>query len=201
MKKFLLIYAMGATLLLIACGSLLYRSHIEVARLRNNNEALTSKIKLYKNRLGESSASVAALQLQLDEYRELHARDTKQIRALRLSLKRVESVATTATHSEVEMSAPLRDTVIIKRFAADTLSLFSWSDKWVAIEGVVQKGSVTCAVQSVDTIRQVVHRVPRRFLFFRYGTKGIRQEVTSSNPHSTIIYTEYIELPKRRQRR
>jgi hypothetical protein len=99
------------------------------------------------------------------------------------------------------MSAPLRDTVIIKRFAADTLSLFSWSDKWVAIEGVVQKGSVVCSVQSVDTIRQVVHRVPRRFLFFRYGTKGIRQEVTSSNPHSTIIYTEYIELPKRRQRR
>ena len=47
MKKLLLIYAMGTTLLLIACVALMSHSHREVLRLRNNNEALTSETVLY----------------------------------------------------------------------------------------------------------------------------------------------------------
>ncbi len=201
MKKFLLIYAMWATLLLIVCTAILYRTHNEVARLRNNNEALTSETKLYKSRLGESAASTLALQLELDEYRTQHASDMKQIKALKVRLRQVESVATAATQSEIEAKAPLRDTIITERLIVDTLSMFRWSDRWVNIEGVIRDKCVECHIQSVDTLRQVIHRVPRRFLFFRYGTKAIRQEITSSNPHTRIVYAEYIELPKRRQRR
>lgn len=201
MKKFLLIYAMGATLLLIVCTAILYRTHNEVARLRNNNEALTGETKLYKSRLGESAASALALQLELDEYRAQHASDMKQIKALKVRLRQVESVATAATQSEIEAKAPLRDTIITERLVTDTLSLFRWSDRWVNIEGVIRDKCVECHIQSVDTLRQVIHRVPHRFLFFRYGTKAIRQEITSSNPHTRIVYAEYIELPKRRQRR
>ncbi len=73
---------------------------------------------------------------------------------------------------------------------------FRWSDAWVTVEGVVTGDSVRCRVQSVDTLRQIVHRVPRRFLFFRWGTKAIRQEISSSNPHTRIVWTEYIRLER-----
>lgn len=197
MKKFLLIYAMGATLLLILCVAIMRHSYREVARLSNNNEALTSETKLYKSRLDESAASVVALQLKLDEYRKQNARDAKRIRELGIRLRRVESVAKAATESRVEFSVPMCDTVILR----DTLKLFRWSDRWVRVEGVLCNGSVECSVESVDTLHQIIHRVPRKFLFIRYGTKAIRQEIVSSNPHTRIVYADYIELPKRRRKR
>lgn len=202
MKKFLLIYAMGATLLAIACGVIVYRTHSEVARLRNNNEALTTEASLYRTRLDESAASVVALQHKLKEYREQHARDTKRIKMLGVRLRRVESIATTASQTEIEVATPLRDTILLlDRLLPDTASIFRWSDDWVRIEGIIRNGKAECRIESIDTLRQVVHRVPHKFLFFRYGTKAIRQEIISSNPHTRIIYTEYIELPKRHRKR
>ena len=198
MKKSLLIYAVGATLLLIAFGVTLRYRATEIARLRNNCEALSSEATLYKTRLDESAASIVALQLDLDEYREQHRRDVKRIRSLGVRLRRVESVAKSATESKIEFVAPRQDTIILH----DTLSLFRWSDAWMRVEGAVRGDSVECQVESVDTLHQIVHRVPHRFWFIRYGTKAIRQEIISSNPHTKIVYTEYIELPKRhRQRR
>lgn len=197
MKKTLLIYAMGATLLLIVGATILHHRADEISRLRNNCEALSSETKFYKTRLGESAASVMALQLDLDEYREQHKRDLKRIRSLNVRLRRVESVAKTATKSEVEFVAPRFDTIILH----DTLSLFRWNDAWTHIEGAIRGDKVECKVESVDTLYQVIHRVPHRFWFIRYGTKAIRQEIVSSNPHTRIVYAEYIELPKRRKKR
>ncbi len=201
MKKFLLIYAMGATLLAIAFGVTLHHSYREVARLRNNNEALSSETVLYQTRLEESAASVLSLQLQLDDYRKQHARDTKRIRDLGIRLRRVESVATSASQTKIEVQTPIHDTIFLDRLLPDTASIFRWNDHWVRIEGVIRNGRTECLIESIDTLRQVVHRVPHRFLFFRYGTKAIRQEITSSNPHTHILYSEYIELPKRHRRR
>ncbi|MBE6194676.1 MAG: hypothetical protein E7140_02965 [Rikenellaceae bacterium] len=201
MKKFLLIYAMGATLLAIACGVILHRTHREVARLRNNNEALTTETTLYRTRLDESAASVVALQHKLKEYREQHAHDTKRIKALGVRLRRVESIATAASQTKIETVTPLHDTLFLDRLLPDTASIFRWSDNWVRIEGTIRNGKAECRIESIDTLRQVIHRVPRKFLFFRYGTKAIRQEIISSNPHTRIVYAEYIELPKRQRKR
>lgn len=137
------------------------------------------------------------MQLQLKEFKEQHSRDAKQIKALGLQLRRVESVARSATESKVEFVAPRTDTVLVR----DTLSLFRWRDEWVKVEGIIRGEEVECRVESIDTLHQIVHRVPHRFLFVRYGTKAIRQEIVSSNPHSHIVYAEYIELPKRIKRR
>ena len=188
---------MALTLLLVVCVVVLRHSSAEIVRLKNNNEALASEMKLYKSRLDESSASVVALQLRVDEFRRQHTRDVARIKALGVRLRRVESSAKVVTQNELEFVAPRCDTIILK----DTLSLFRWSDDWVRIEGAIRGERVECKVKSVDTLHQVIHREPRRFWFIRYGTKAIRQEITSSNPHSHIVYAEYIELPKRRKRR
>lgn len=197
MRRFLLIYAAVATVLLIGLVVIADRQTKEIGRLNNNCVALASEAEYYQTRLDESAASVVALQHTVAEYREQHKQDAKRIRALGVRLRRVESVATNATKSEVKFVAPRHDTIILR----DTLSLFRWSDSWVRIEGIISDKSVECQVESVDTLRQVIHRVPHRWWIFRYGTKAIRQEITSSNPHTRIVYSEYIELPKRRRRR
>ena len=197
MKKFLIIYAVCTTLLLTIFIISAHRRKGEIARLNSNCQALRAESTLYRTRLDQSAASVLALQLELDEYREQHRRDVKHIRSLGVRLRRVESVAKSATKSEVAFTTPHRDTIIVY----DTVSVFRWSDRWVRAEGVIRDGEVECKIESVDTIRQVVHRIPRRFGLIRYGTKAIRQEITSSNPHSKVVYTEYIELPKRRRKR
>ncbi len=97
----------------------------------------------------------------------------------------------------------------VVRRAADGLPLapplpaarsFRWSDRWTTVAGVVTADSVYCAVTSVDTLVQVVHRVPRRFLGIPFGTKAIRQEIVSKNPHNRVVYTEYVRLERRRGR-
>jgi hypothetical protein len=116
-------------------------------------------------------------------------------------LRREESIATAATKSEVTFEAPRYDTVVVRDIVRDTLSLFRWSDSWVTLEGCTRGEEVECHIESIDTLRQVVHRVPHRWWFIRYGTKAIRQEIVSSNPHTRIVYADYIELPKRHKKR
>ena len=201
MKKLLFYYSVAATLLLIACGLYLRHTTGEVARLRNNNEALSSETKLYKTRLDESAASVVAMQLRIEEYRKQHAEDLKRIRALGVRLRRVESVTTSSSQTKIEVSTPIHDTIFRNCLLPDTATLFRWSDSWVHIEGLIRNGTAECHIESIDTLRQVIHRIPHSWWFFRYGTKAIRQEISSSNPHTRIVYAEYIELPKRRGRR
>ena len=193
MKKILFLYALCATVMAIWGIT----RHREAERLDNNQTALTEQIQLYRTRLDESAASVQALELRCDEFRKIKAEDARRIQELGIKLRRLESVAQSATQTEVEIAVPLRDTVILR----DTLRAFSWTDEWVRVDGVVGRDSVECRVESVDTLRQVVHRVPRRFWFVRYGTKAIRQEIISSNPHTRIVYSEYIELKNRRKRK
>ena len=78
--------------------------------------------------------------------------------------------------------------------AVEELHHFSHHTPWVHIEGEVRRDTLLLDYHSIDTLHQIVHRVPRKFLFFHFGTKAIRQEIISSNPHTKIVYSEYIEL-------
>lgn len=193
MKRILLIYALCATLLAVWGVT----RHREAERLENNQMALTEQVQHYRTSLNESAASVRALQLRCDEFRQMRADDAARIRALGIKIKRLESVAHGAVQTRLRVEVPLRDTIILY----DTLRAFEWRDPWIEVCGVIRSDSVECRVMSVDTLHQVVHRVPRKFLFVKYGTKAIRQEIISSNPHTRIVYSEYIELKKNRKRK
>lgn len=191
MKKILLCYALCVS---VVAGWGFWR-HREAERLENNVVALAEKVSFYRTQCDESAASVQALQLRCDEFRKLRADDARRIRNLEIKLKRVESTSIAAVKTQIATTAPLRDTTIM----CEKLQTFVWGDPWVSVEGVVLGDSVECCIRSVDTLRQVVHRVPRRFLFIKYGTKAIRQEIISSNPHTRVVYSEYIELKKNRK--
>lgn len=225
MKKYLFLYAVLTTALLVA-GYGRHRS--ETRRHAENRAALSSRIEHFRTRLGEEAAAVQALRLRCEEFELLRAADAERIRALGFKLRRLEAVSATATATDVTFRAPLsdplvrRDTSLFRNHPAlirrDTASLrvrlpdaavtalrplpagaarrFRWADAWISVEGVVTADSIACRVESVDTLRQIVHRVPRRFLFIRWGTKAIRQQIVSSNPHTRIVYTEYVKFER-----
>ncbi len=199
MKKFLLCYAVLTTALLACACRSCRHARGESRRLADNQTALTSEVERYRTRLGEEAASVQALRLRCAEFEELRAADAARIRQLGIRLRRVEAAAKSSTQTAVVLRAPLRDTLVPRRAAVpawDTLRRFRWRDPWVTVEGSIGRDSAECRIRSVDTLRQVVHRVPRRFLFIRWGTKALRQQIVSSNPHTRIVYTEYVRIER-----
>ena len=179
MKKVLFLYALAVTALLL-CTLRHYRS--ENRRLEQNQTALASDLHHYRTRLGEEAASAQALRLRCAEFERLRAADAERIRALGIRLRRLEAASKHVTRTEVTLRAPLGDPLLqpaaptqdpLRRtpheaLLPDSLRRFRWSD----------------------------HRIPRRFLFIRWGTKALRQEIISSNPHTRIVYSEYIRIER-----
>lgn len=164
-------------------------------RLRNNQHALQQGITFYRTKANNYAASVEALSLELDEFRHLHALDAKTIRQLKIRLRDIESFARSITSTTIRDTLILRDTIILSQ----PLLHASTTDPHNTISATLQSDTLTLSLSSIDTLHQIIHRVPRRFWFIRYGTKAIRQEVWSSNPNTQLIYTEYIELPRRKR--
>ncbi len=195
MKKYLFIYAVITTAIIVVGGKILWG---DCQRYKGNNQTLIESVELYRTKADEAAASVQVLRLRCGEYEDLRAADAEKMRQMGLKIRRLESVAKSAVQTKVEVVVPIRDTVIIRDTVQlrDTVKLFRWQDSWVTINGVIDKDSVSCKLRSVDTLRQNVYRVPRRFCFINFGTKALRQHIISSNPHSEIVYTEYIRLER-----
>ena len=193
MKKYLFIYSLAATILIVFAGAELWG---ESKRHKANTQALMSQIESYRTAADESVAAVQVLRLRCGEYEELRSADAEKIRQLGLKIRRLESAAKSVVRDEISFVAPLRDTVILRDTVrlTDTVRLFRWQDSWVSVDGEICNDSVRCNISSIDTLRQSVYRVPRRFLFFRFGTKALRQYIVSSNPHSEIVYSEYVDF-------
>ena len=193
MKKYLFAYAVLATaLLFFTCRH--YRA--ENRRLVENQTALTADVTRYRTRLGAEAASVQALRLRCGEFETLRAADAEQIRRL----GRLEAAAKAVAVTDAEIRTPLRDTVVVRIHdtlpVRDTVRMFRWRDPWISVEGRIGRDSAACRIRSVDTLRQAVHRIPRRFLFIRWGTKALRQEIVSTNPHTRIVYAEYVKIER-----
>lgn len=190
MGKYLVLYAVIVTAVAAWGGKFLFE---ELSRVKGNNSALLGQVERFRTEADQAAASVQVLRLKVGEYEELMAADAEKIRRMGIKIKRLESASKSVTATQVEATAPLRDTVVIRdSMRMDSLRIFRWSDHWTSVEGLIARDSVVCRVHSVDTLHQVVHRIPRKFLFFRFGTKALRQQIVSSNPHTTVIYTEYI---------
>ena len=226
MKRLLIIAIVVLNCLMLIQAALLRAERAERRRIQTNNEVLTDSVEFYRTASGKHAASRQVLELRASEMERYNAQLAAQVRELRIKVRRLEAAATTATRTEVQITAPLelagpQPSAWEKygagvRRAADSVKaalerefpglpkvpeakVFRWADRHVSVDGIIQADSVSCHVTSIDTLQQIVHRVPRRFLFIRWGTKAIRQEVVSSNPHTRITYTEYIEFKRKKR--
>lgn len=168
----------------------------EKRRLANNQDALLSDIQFYKTEAGNNAASVQKLELSRSELKQHCTELVKTVDELNLKVKRLQAASTTVSKTEVAIKTPVRDSIVYRE-RPDTVKRINWKDPWVELDGMIDKGIFSGEIRSTDTLIQIIHRIPRKFLFFRWGTKAIRQEMINKNPHSRIIYTEYIELKRK----
>ena len=121
----------------------------------------------------------------------------EEVEDLGIKLKRLQSVSQTSTQGEIHAKADLKDSIRYRPeiHLVDTLKKFNWKDPpWAFVDGVIDSGKVDLTISTNDTLIQLVHRVPKKFLFFKFGCKAIRQEIITKNPYNKIRYSEYIEL-------
>ena len=200
MTKALLIYALTVTALLVMVGNNRQRLRSENQRLNQNIVALTSDVELYRTQSGESAAEVRSLRLRQSELEQTNEALTDQIDQLNIRLRHVNSLATAATQTVVEFSTQIPDTVL-RRPVVDTIRLPLYTDTWNSVQATLIGDRIEGRFSSVDTLHQVVYRVPHRFLFIRYGTKELRQVITSSNPSTRLVYSSHITIERGGRRR
>lgn len=193
MNRVLFMVAVVATCFAMVCGLMLRHTRGELRRLEQNVESLMGDVEHYKTRAEKSAASVAILELKIEEFKRMQSRDAEQIRSLGIRLRRTESFAKSVTATNSSLSIALRDSIA----GRDTVKIFDTTQGGTTLSGRVASDSLSISIKQRDTLYQVVHRVPRKFLFLRFGTKAIHQDVWTSNPLSEVVYTEYIELSKR----
>ena len=165
-------------------------------RFSDNQRTLLDKAHYYETQNRLSVASVERLTLKTKELEENRSELVEVCDDLRIKVKRLQSASTTVTQTKYEFKTIFKDSVIVRNGAVlDTIKCMNYVDSWLSFKGYTSDNvNFNVKIESRDTIVQFVHRVPRKFWFLKWGTKAIRQEVISKNPHSKITYSEYIEL-------
>lgn len=168
----------------------------ESKRLASNQSALLADMQLYKTKAGENAAKVQKLELTKLEFEKQCVALKNEVEALGIKTRRLESVISTSTKTEAQVTTPVRDSIVYRdrEQPPDTLRCFNFSDDYLKVNGCIEKDTFNGKVESLDTLIHAAHRVPKKFLFFKFGCKAIELEVVSKNPHSKITYSRYIEL-------
>ena len=76
MTKILLFYSLLTTAIIALVGTPLLR---ENSRLRQNQDALTEQVSLYRTKADEAAASVRVLRLRCGEFEQARAADAERI--------------------------------------------------------------------------------------------------------------------------
>ena len=178
----------------------------ESERTKENQDVLlhNGRVEIGLTQSGRPRASVQAITLKTSDLKRrpdsLLAVNKKE---LKIKSIRIMAAATTATTTQVDVKAAIRpvphDTcsrILSGSYRPPDVSQVSWSDPWITLRGEIEGDSMQMHIERRDTLQMIVHRVPKKFLFFRYGTKGVRLEVVSQNPHSRLSYPRIIMFKK-----
>lgn len=172
----------------------------EIERLEQNQIALSDTLKTYKTKDGKNAASIAELTLSNKEFKELCGEQKKIIDELGIKVSRLQNISTTGTDTNVKVETILKDTTIY--VVRDSIMIlkpaknFSWSDTWNRIEGYIESDTIHCNYNGVDTLTVAAVRVPKKFLFFRWGTKRIDVHIVNTNPKTAITYNKTVKITK-----
>lgn len=198
--KSIQIYAigiMGATIVLLYW---LYTTEREERqRTEANQTSLLEDVNRYKTANNQNVLSIQKLTLTASEFKKYNTELTHTVKTLNLKVKRLQSATTTGTVTTTQITGIVKDSIVFRdkdELIRDTLRCIEFSDGWVTAAGCAINGTFAGTIISRDTLQQFIHRVPRKFIFIKFGTKSIRQEILCSNPHSEIEYSRYITLKK-----
>lgn len=172
----------------------------ENKRLQSNQEALLKECDTLHTENGMSMARVKQLELTANEFEESCTQLAEQVAELGIKNSRLQFLVHANSATAVRIDTITRDSIIYikEEGRTDTLRCFEFDDGWVQTNGCINKeGRLQADFVSNDTLLVVAHRVPKRFLFFRFGCKYIELNVTTSNPHTRLESARYIKFTKK----
>lgn len=198
MKKYLLVLSvLLASILMIAVQQCKhYRA--EADRLTANVESLSAGTEQFKTEAGKQAARAQQLELTTGELKKQCTDLQARLEDMGVKSKYLHRATSTTTKTVLKVDTLVRDSIIyVERLAQlDTVQVLKWSDEWVRLYGTIYKGRFAGTITSIDTITVAVHRVPKQWLFFRWGTKRVDVSVSSSNPHTEIMQVQCVEIKK-----
>lgn len=208
-KKLAFIYAIcAAFLVLIAALVFFVCLYLDTVadrdRIKQNQSLLLHNgvVEISETNTGNSHASTPSLTLRPSEFKESGDILAKVARQIGIKPSRISEAATAATSTTADITAPVwhtPDTTFVPTDSLhrpDSLVCFSWHDSWMSLSGCVSDSIFRGSVASTDTLDIIVHRIPKRFLFFRYGCKQVRLDIISRNPHTRLTYVRFYQLIK-----
>lgn len=176
-------------------------------RLKENQSLLlhNGEVEIKQTNTGLSQASVPALTLRPSEFRRSGDTLLQVAKAAGIKASRISEAATAATTTHVDFDArvfrtavhdTLRDTIAesLPALSPSKQLQLSWNDPWVSLSGTIADSIFHGSLTSNDTLDIIVHRVPKRFLFFRFGCRQVRMDIISRNPHTRLTYARYLQL-------
>ena len=193
-----------AWILTLIGSILLYRDILsDRNRLRHNQSILlhNGNVHISETPTGQSHASVPVLNIRSSEFRKSSNTLVKVARQVGAKTSRISEAATTATTTHADIVAPIKKEAAItistdSMHHPDSLVCFSWNDAWMSLSGCVTDNTFRGSISSSDTLDIIVHRVPKRFLFFRFGCREVRMDVVSRNPHTRLTYARNYQFTK-----
>lgn len=194
MKKLTLIIIGALSVALITATVAYHKERAERKRLNDNQTALMSQVDYWTAENEKSAADVLKLTLTVNELKNTNKQLNKTVEDLGIKLKRVQSASTSGTKTEIKIVTQIRDSIVYRDSIIAPIKIFDWNDAWVDVKGLIERDSVDLSFCSRDTLTTVVHKIPHKFWFIKWGCKAVKQTVVTSNPHSKITYNEYIEL-------
>lgn len=178
--------------------SFMYKQEVkERKRMKANQKALMEDVQRYKSKDSANVVSIQKLTLTKREFEQHNTELAERVKNLGIKVKRLESVTSTGTTTTTVIKTEVKDSIIFRdkeKLIRDTLQCIEYISPYLLIDACIDEGQFEGLVVSKDTLDQVVHRVPKQFLFIKFGTKGIRQEIYPRNPYAEIHYSKYIEF-------
>lgn len=142
---------------------------------------------------GKSLISAPALTLKNSEFRQSGDTLNKIAKSMGIKPARITGAATVSAVTAADVFVPLihPDTA-----GCDTAGAFSFADSWLEVSGTVRPDTAAVGLHFIsrDTLDIIVHRIPKRFLIFRFGCKAVKMNISSRNPHTQLIYARYYQL-------
>ena len=169
--------------------------HVQQERdvYRENVQTLLDSLREMRIDSTRTAYTVGRLRLEKDEFEKRYREDAETIKKLNLRIKDLQSVSKVGIEVEAPIQAPL------KRQTIEPLDIqpivLSYFDAHRTVNLIVNRDSISGYVRMNANLSQYVYLIYKhRFLWWRWGVKGIRQTIVSDNPYVKIGYNEYIEI-------
>lgn len=165
----------------------------KIRMLKENVETLASGIVHYRTADSLNAVQVGRLTLTKRELKERESELLKRIENMDIKIGRLNAVLETHSESKTKIRTVIRDSIIND---TTVLKCLKFDDNYFYIDACLDADTLTGVLRYRDTLIQVLHRVPRKIWFIKFGTKAVRQDAYFANPNATITYSRYIELKK-----